>query len=420
EFGVDGLGKLYAALVSLMWPIVLLYAFSYMKHEKRQRSFFGFYMMTYGATLGIAFSANLFTMFIFFELLSLSTLPLVTHKQDHESLHAGRVYAAFLFGGAALALTAVIASGLFGETGLFRYGGDLTGSFSVELMRVIFLLGFFGFGMKAAIFPFYKWLPTASCAPTPVTALLHAVAVVNTGVFAVIRLTWYAFGPELLYGSWAQIVCIIVAAFTLLYAAVLAVRERHVKRRLAYSTVSNLSYMIFGIMLLTPEGFLGGLSHLIFHSLTKITLFMCIGSFMHHTGKEYISDINGVGKHMPWTFACYTISALSLLGVPALCGFISKWYLLIAGADAATPASYIGLAALLISAFLCAIYGLSISIRAFFPVPGTDRYAGMKRSKEGGFLMLFPICCFTALEIFFGLFSNPLLYYLEKIAEGLL
>ena len=420
QFALDGCGKLYAALVAIMWPIVLLYAFSYMDHENRQRSFFGFYILTYGATLGICFSANLLTLFLFFEMLSFSTLPLVAYYQNHESMFGARKYAAYLFGGAALAFVAVVVGTLYSNTGSFHYGGDLVGTLPMETMRIIYLLGFFGFGIKAAIFPFHAWLPAASCAPTPVTALLHAVAVVNTGVFSVVRLTWYAFGPELLRGSWVQAVCLLFAALTLLITAVFAVRERHVKRRLAYSTVSNLSYMLFGILLLTPMGLTAGLAHLVFHSVTKITLFMCIGSFMHATGKSYLADVNGVGKVMPVTFVCYTISALSLLGVPLLCGFVSKWRLLLAGADEGSPAAYIGIAALLLSAFLCALYGLSVSVRAFFPTEGTDHYEGHPRHHEGGWRMIVPLCVFTLSEIVLGVWPERLITFLTRIAEGLL
>ena len=419
QFGLDRLGRLYAGMVSAMWPIVLLYAFAYMESDKRQRSFFSFYILTYAAVLGVCFSANTLTMFIFFEMLSFSTLPLVTHHQNHESMHAGRVYAAYLFGCATLSLAAVIVISLYGKTGHFLYGGNLTGVMDVGWTRVIFLLGFIGFGVKAAIFPLHRWLPAASVAPAPVTALLHAVAVVNTGVFAVIRLTYYVIGPDFLYGSWVQTLCLILASFTLIYAAALALRERHVKRRLAYSTVSNLSYMLFGVMLLTPHGLLAGTAHLVFHSVTKMTLFLCIGSFMHHTGKEYLSDINGAAKHMPWTFAFYTISALSLLGVPLLCGFVSKWRLLQAGAEEGTIPSYIGICALILAAFLCAVYGLAVSIRAYFPVQGSDRFEGQGRSDEGGWRMLVPLFFFTACELYFGLFPGPLLDFIQKIAEGL-
>lgn len=419
QIGLDHLGKLYAGMVSLMWPIVLLYTFSYMEHASRQRSFFAFYILTYGATLGVCFSANMLTMFFFFEMLSFSTVPLVAHYQNHESMYAARVYAAYLFGCATMGLAAVIVVTIYGKTGHFIFGGDLAGVQVEGWIQAVFLVGFFGLGVKAAIFPIHRWLPAASVAPAPVTALLHAVAVVNTGVFAVIRLTYYVIGPDHLRGSWAQTVCILAASFTLVYAAVIAVRERHIKRRLAYSTVSNLSYMLFGVLLLTPHGLLAGTAHLVFHSITKMTLFLCIGSFMHHTEKEYLADVGGAAKHMPWTFAFYTISALSLLGVPLLCIFVSKWRLLIAGAQEGSVPAYIGLGALIIAAFLCAVYGLSVSVRAYFPQKGMDRFAGQGRSDEGGWRMLVPLFIFTAAQIYFGLFPGPILKFIEQIVHGL-
>ena len=417
---VDGLGRLYAMLVSLMWPIVLLYAFAYMEDEERQRSFFAFYILTYGVTLGVCFSHNIFTLFFFFEVLSLSTLPLVSQHQDHESMRAARLYGTYLFGGATLAFVAVVAATLYGDTLAFRFGGDMVGSFSPNWIRTLFLFGFFGFGIKAAVLPFHRWLPIASCAPMPVTALLHAVAVVNTGVFSVIRITYYTFGPELIRGSWAQTVCLLISAATLLLAAAFAVRERHIKRRLAYSTVSNLSYMLFGIMLLTTDGFTAGTLHLVFHSITKITLFLCIGSFMHVTHKVYLDEVGGAGKYMPFTFVFFTISGLSLTGLPMLCVFISKWRILSASVAQGSAAAYVGIGALLVAAFLCAIYNLSVSIRAFFPMEGTDRFAGQRRSNEGGWRMVVPIGIFTACQLYFGLHPDWLIAYIERIAGGLL
>ena len=417
--GIDALGKLYAGLVSLMWPIVLIYAFAYMEDEERQRSFFAFYVLTYGVTLGVCFSENLFTLFFFFEALSLSTLPLVSQHQDPESRRAARLYGTYLFGGATLAFVAVVAATIYGHTGAFHFGGDLTGDFHQDWIRLLYLFGFFGFGVKAAVLPFYKWLPIASCAPMPVTGLLHAVAVVNTGVFSVIRLTWYTFGPDLIRASWAHTTCLLITAATLLYAAALAVREHHMKRRLAYSTVSNLSYMLFAVMLLTPAGLTAGIAHLIFHSLTKITLFLCIGSFMHVTHKSYLNDVGGAAKYMPLTFVFFTVSGLSLTGLPGLCVFISKWRILSASIAEGSVGALIGIGCLLVAAFFCAIYNLSISIRAFFPMRGTDRFAGQRRSNEGGWRMLLPIGCFTACQIYFGLHPEWLLAYIEKIAGGL-
>ena len=418
--GIDGMSALYAGLVSLMWPIVLLYAFAYMKNEERRRSFFGFYILTYGATLGICFSANMLTLYCFFEMMSLATLPLVAHEQDHESLYAARKYAAYVIGGASLAFVSVVLTTLYGTSNFFVFGGNMSGEVPMNWMRLAYLFGFFGFGIKAAIFPLHKWLPTASCAPTPVTGLLHAVAVVNTGVFAIIRLTWYEVGAGILEGSWVQTVCLLAATVTFLTSSSIAVQERHMKRRLAYSTVSNLSYMLFGILLMTPEGLLAGTSHMIFHSVTKITLFLCIGAFMKDTGNVYLADVNGVGKRMPMTFVCYTVSALSLMGVPLLCCFVSKWRLLLAATDHGGAAAYIGMAGLIISSVLCAVYELSVVTRAFFPFAGTDRYAGQKRTREGGRLMWVPLVVFTVCQLVLGLHPEPLLNYITRISEGLL
>ena len=371
NFKVDGPAMLFAGMVSIMWPLVLLYAFDYMEHSVRKNAFFAFYVMTYGVTLGIAFSADLVTMYVFFEMLTLVTLPLVAHYQ----------------GG-----------------GDFDYGGSLSGIFSDDLMRIIFLFGFFGFGTKAAIFPLYNWLPQASVAPTPVTALLHAVAVVNSGVFAVMRLAWYVYGPEVLLGTATQNICVIASEFTLVFAAVMALKERHFKRRLA----------------MTTQGLVGGLAHMLFHSVIKMSLFLCAGAFMHMTGNEYIYEVNGAGRRMPWTFAFYTMGALSLTGIPMFCGFISKWRLIWAGISAMTPVSIAGTVCLILSAFLCAMYTLNISIRAFFPMQGTDNYAGFRGRREAGWRMLVPIGTFAILNVVFGLFSGPVLAFLENIAMGVM
>ncbi len=418
-FAIDGMGMLFAALISVMWPMVLLYAFSYMRGEERGHRFFAFYIGTYGVTLGVAFAGNITTMYVFYEMLSLITIPLVCYYGNHESMYAGRKYAAFTIGGASLTFFAVIAATLYGQNGAFIYGGSLLSGADVTLMRIAFLLAFFGFGTKAAIFPLYAWLPTASVAPTPVTALLHAVAVVNSGVFAVIRILWYLFGPDILIGSYAQNIGLIAAEFTLVFAAVLAVRERHFKKRLAYSTISNLSYMLFGIMLMTPAGFLGGIAHMLFHSVIKMTLFLCAGAFMHSTEKSYVYELNGVGKRMPVTFVCYTIAALSLTGIPLLCGFVSKWTLLNAGADAGTTLGIVGVCCLIVSAFLCAVYTLTVSIRAFFPMAGMDRFAHDGKTKDADLDMKIPIIFFTIVNLLFGLFSGPVIELLGGIVNGL-
>ena len=418
-FQTDGLSSLFAGMVAVMWPLVLLYAFEYMENDARRNVFFVFYVMTYGITLGVAFSADMITMYVFFEMLTLVTIPLVSHYGDHESMYAGRKYAAYTIFGASLGFIAVVLTTIYGDAGVFRYGGSLLeGGYDPFVLRIAFLLGFFGFGAKAAIFPLHDWLPVASAAPTPVTALLHAVAVVNSGVFAVIRMTYYVYGTGFLSGSVEQRIALCTAVFTMLFAAVMALRERHVKRRLAYSTMSNLSYMLFGIMLMSPAGLFAGTLHMVFHSVIKMSLFLCAGAFMHKTGGAYIYEVNGVGRHMRVTFACYTLGALSLTGIPLFCGFISKWQLLTAGFAAGTPEGYLGDAALIAAAFLCAMYTLTITVRAFFTAPAKDHYADRTDVRDPGLRMLLPIVLFTVLNVSFGILPGPVMELVRSIAGG--
>lgn len=333
-------------------------------------------------------------------------------------MYAGRVYAAYVIGGAALAFIPVVVMTMFADGG-FVWGGSSFRMLEVNYMLLLWLFGFFGFGVKAAVMPFHLWLPEATVAPTPVTALLHAVAVVNSGVFAVTRLTWYVFSPQRLIGTWAQTVALMAASITLLSAAGRALRERHFKRRLAYSTVSNLSYMLFGILLLTQEGVQAGLTHMLFHGTIKMSLFLCAGVFIHKTGKNYIYELNGAGRKMPLTFLFYTLGALSLSGIPLFAGFVSKWDLLTAGGTAQSVYGYIGIVSLLCAAFFCSIYTLSISIRAFFPVKGTDLWADTELS-DPGWRMMLPIVIFTILDIVFGVFPGPVMGFLNQVSRGVI
>ena len=246
-FRIDGLSSVFTALVAFLWPLATLYGFEYMEHEGGENHFFALYTITYGVTLGISTAANIMTMYIFYEFLTLCTLPLVMHGTSRESIKAGHQYMLYSFFGAAIAFVGVMIIVAFGEGGAFVMGGVLNEAFAAEhplLLRVGYLCAFLGFGVKAAIFPMHAWLPRASVAPTPVTALLHAVAVVKAGVFAIMRLTYYSFGAQLLRGTWAQQIALLLAVITIVYGSTMAVREHHFKRRLAYSTISNLSYIV--------------------------------------------------------------------------------------------------------------------------------------------------------------------------------
>ena len=420
DLRLDGAGMLFSGMVSLMWPMVMLYAFDYMADTKRKNMFFAFYVMTYGITLGIAYASNMTTLYTFFEMLTLVTIPLVSYYESRESRYAGRKYAAFCIGGASLGLFAVVMSTVYGQAGTFLYGGSILEGFDPFLMQIAFLFGFFGFGVKAAVFPLYDWLPTASVAPTPVTALLHAVAVVNSGVFAIMRLTYFTFGMDFLKGTWAAAIALGFSIFTLVFAAWMALGEGHFKRRLAYSTVSNLSYMLMGLMLITPLGLGAGLLHMLFHGIIKMSLFLCAGAFMHKTERSYVKEVNGVGKKMPVTFFFYTLGGLSLVGIPLFCGFVSKWKLLGAALSEGSPLGYAGVFALLASAFMCAVYTLSVSLRAFFPPKEENLYEPGGQKLEAGPLMLIPIVVFGIINIILGVYPQPIVAFVEKIAQGLL
>ena len=412
----DRLGRFFAGIIATLWPLTTLYAFEYLKEDPRKTPFFAFFTMAYGVTLGVAMAVNLFTMYCFYEMLTLSTAPLVLHPNTKEAVRAARTYFAYSLGGAAFAFAAMIFLIANGETGDFVLGGLLrTYPYARPQFTLIFYtLGFFGFGVKAAMLPTCRWLPIASAAPTPVTALLHAVAVVKSGVFAIIRLTWFAYGTRLLVGTWAQKVALCAAIATIFYGASRAVKETHWKRRLAWSTVANLSYIIFGAVLMTPAGLSAGLLHMAFHAEIKILAFFCCGAVLHQTKREYISELDGLGRRMPVTFVCFTVASLALIGIPPLSGFVSKWSLLTAAADAGEPLAYVGAGVLLIAALLTAIYMLTTVARAWFPVGG-----GMLDNSgvyEAGWRMTISMGILAAGIVLTGVFATPIVRAVQAIA----
>ena len=421
SFKIDGMTMVFGGLVSILWPLATLYGFEYMEHHERGNTFFMFYSMAYGITLGIAFASDMLSMYFFYELLTLSTVPLVMHTLKRDAVLATRKYLYYSLGGAAFALMGIVFLIVYGDTLEFTMGGvlsmDKVGG-SSNMLLWIYLFAFLGFGVKAAIFPLSEWLPTAGVAPTPVTALLHAVAVVKAGVFGIIRLTYYSFGTEFLRGTWVQNVVMALAMFTTVYGCSRAVKETHIKRRLAYSTVSNLSYIIFGVTIMTPLGLVGALCHMIFHAVMKICSFMCAGAFMHQTGKKYIFDMDGIGRQMPIIFFSLGISGMGLMGVPGLAGFVSKWNLAKAAVESQNPLAYAGIVCLLISALLTAIYMMTIMMRAFFPPVGFDRSA-ISHIKDPGWKMCFPIMLCAAATMLLGVFSAPLVDFFTAVAAGL-
>lgn len=370
-FRVDGLGMLFALVASSLWILTSLYAIGYMRglHEPSQTRFFAFFALSLCATLGVAFAGNLFTLYLFYEMLSLSTWPLVTHHQDKEARGGGRTYLSYLLGTSiAFAIPAI----LFTYT---RSGGDL--DFGPEAILAASDLGYwpalalllaFAFGFsKAGLMPFHSWLPGAMVAPTPVSALLHAVAVVKVGVFCVIRVVTGVFGVELLGRLGVNLVLCWIAAFTVITSSLIALTQDNLKRRLAFSTIGQLSYIILGVALLTEHAVIGSILHIAMHAVGKITLFFCAGAIFVACGKKYISELDGLGRRMPVTFAAFAIGAMSVTGLPPTGGLLSKLYLVWGAAEAHEIAL---LCVFLVSTILNGAYFFPIVYRAFFkPLP---------------------------------------------------
>ena len=380
---MDGMSKVFILIISVLWPLTTLYAFDYMAHEGAESRFYFFFLLSYGVSSGIALSGNMLTLYLFFELLTLATLPLVMHKMDDKARYAGKRYLIYSMVGASLGFISIIFLQACGETTDFRLGGVLSVDLTDEvitMLQIAFVLSFFGFGVKAALFPMSFWLPAASVAPTPVTALLHAAAVVKAGAFACIRLTYYSFGTDILAGTPAQWIPMGAAAFTIAFGSVLALRSRHLKRRLAWSTVSNLSYILFAILLMTDLGLKGACLHMLAHALIKSTLFFGVGCVLVNAGKEYLDEIDGLAGAMPVTFTCFLFASAALMGVPPLPGFFSKWAIGSAAAAVGGWMEIVGIGALMLSAFLTALYLMTIVCRAFFPASGKlDRSVSLEK-----------------------------------------
>lgn len=423
RFKMDGLSRVFGSLIAFLWPLATLYGFSYMEHVGGENRFFAYYLMSYGVTAAIATAGNLFTLYVFYELLTLATLPLVLHKMDAASVHAGRKYLYYSIGGAALAFIGLICILTFGYGATdFAFGGVLTetsASLRRNLLLGVYVLTFIGFGAKAAIFPMHAWLPKVSVAPTPVTALLHAVAVVKAGAFAILRVTYYSFGADFLYGTWAQYTVTVLSAFTIVYGSVMALREQHLKRRLAYSTVSNLSYILLGASLMTPAGMTGAMTHLLYHGIIKITLFLCAGAILVRTKQEYVQDVRGFGRIMPVTMGVFTLASAALVGVPPLIGFISKWALASAAALSGQIASYIGLGALIVSAILTACYLFPVCVNAYFR-PVNESISPLEgANRDPDWRMKLPFFALCAALLLLSFTSVPLSRFLTGIANGL-
>ena len=362
---VEPLGLLFALIASSLWIVTTIYAIGYMRshHEIHQTRFYAFFAIAIGATMGIALAQNLFTLFLFYELLTISTYPLVTHAGTPEARRGGRVYLGVLMGTSMgfLLLAVIWTWQLTGTTG-FKAGGILAGQASPLVIGILYGLFVFGIG-KAALMPFHRWLPAAMVAPTPVSALLHAVAVVKAGVFAILKVTVYIFGIDLVGGSAASTALIWVAALTIIGASLVALYQDNLKRRLAYSTISQLSYVVLGAVLANAASISGAAVHIATHAVGKITLFFCAGAILVAAHKTRVSELDGLGRQMPLTMGAFLIASLSIAGLPPTGGLWGKWYLALGALDAGYG---ILVGVLMLSTLLNIAYLLPIPLRAFF------------------------------------------------------
>ena len=362
---VEPLGLLFALIASSLWIVTTIYAIGYMRghHEIHQTRFYAFFAIAIGATMGIALAQNLFTLFLFYELLTISTYPLVTHAGTPEARRGGRVYLGILMGTSIgfLLLAVIWTWQLTGTTG-FKAGGILAGQTSPLVIGILYGLFAFGIG-KAALMPFHRWLPAAMVAPTPVSALLHAVAVVKAGVFAILKVTVYIFGIDLVGGSTASTALLWVAALTIIGASLVALYQDNLKRRLAYSTISQLSYVVLGAVLANAASISGAAVHIATHAVGKITLFFCAGAILVATHKTRVSELDGLGRQMPLTMGAFLIASLSIAGLPPTGGLWGKWYLALGALDAGYG---ILVGVLMLSTLLNIAYLLPIPLRAFF------------------------------------------------------
>jgi len=418
----DALAMLFVTLSAVLWFFTTLYAIGYLEGAPHRSRFFGFFSLCVTATVGVAMAGNLFTFFIFYELLTLATYPLVVHRGTPEALRAGQRYLAYTLGGGAVLLVGIVWLYTLAGSVEFVHGGSLAAlgsTYAVEL-RWIFLLLIAGVGVKAALVPLHGWLPQAMVAPAPVSALLHAVAVVKAGAFGVVRVVYEVYGV-----TFAQVLGVLtplswVASATILWGSLRALAQDDLKKRLAYSTVSQVSYIVLGVTLFGPVGTVGGVVHLVHQGIMKITLFFCAGNYAETLGIHRVSEMDGVGRRMPWTTAAFTLAAFGMIGLPPLAGFVSKWYLGIGALEAGMD-WVIGV--LVLSSLLNAAYFLPIVHRAWFRSQAGEwphEHIRARGRRETAWLLLLPPVFTAAAALAVGLFAampfSPL-DWVQLIAE---
>lgn len=415
----DSLAKFFLALVSCIWTPVLFFSFPYLRHAGRESCFLGFYVMSLGTLTALALAANFVTLYLAFELMSLITLPLVLHSTTAAARRAGFKYLGFSVFGAGVALAGYFFLAYYLKTPDFRPGGVLDLTRAAEHRELLLVVGFLmilGFGAKAGMLPMHSWLPSAHpVAPAPASAVLSGL-ITKGGVIAIIRVIYYLYGPDFLRGSWTQYTLLTLALVTVFTGSMLAYREKLFKRRLAWSTVSQLSYILFGLFLLTREGTAAALLQMIVHALAKNALFLGAGAVIYATNHTRVDQLRGIGRQMPVTMSCFALASLSIIGIPPMGGFVSKWFLLDAGLHAPCGGfGLAGLAVLILSALLTAGYLLPIVTTGFFP---GDDYISEHREVHRE--MLWPQMFFALLCLWIGLFPGGVLRWLGVLVESII
>ena len=418
-FRADKMGRVFMTIVTLVLPLVGIYAFEYMGHYEEEKRFFGFYLMVYGVLLALSYAGNIVTFYLFYEMMSIFSMPLVFHFRSREALMAGLKYLFYSLTGAYFVLFGIYFLNQYTTTLDFVAGGtlDMTKVAGNEgLLLVVAMCMIIGFGVKAGMIPLHAWLPNAHpIAPAPASAALSSI-IVKMGVFGVMRVVYYLFGAEFLRGTWVQYTWITLTLITVFLGSMLAYREKVFKKRLAYSTVSQVSYILFGMAMLHPVALTGSLLHILFHAVIKSALFMSAGAVIYKCGVERVDEMRGIGKKMPKIMWCFTLCALALIGIPPASGFISKWYLATGALATGMPVvSWLGPVVLLISALLTAGYLLPISIDGFFPGPDFD-YEHLEK-KDPTNQMVVPIMILAGLAVLFGAFPNFFLRYMTDLVQ---
>lgn len=417
---VDGLTILFTMIVSVMWLLAGIFSFEYMKHEDNNEGYYLFYLLSLGVLIGLGMAGNFMTMYMFYEGMTLLTLPMVLHSRTKEAISAGLKYLFYSIFGASMALIAFFFMNIYGSIE-FVPGGTLDAAKLAgheSVMLVVVFLAIVGFGAKAGMFPLHGWLPTAHpVAPAPASAVLSGV-ITKAGVLAVTRVVFYQVGADFIRGTWVQYTWVVLTLITVFMGSMLAYKEKLLKKRLAYSSVSQVSYVLFGLSTLTPVGMVGALMHVVFHSVVKDGLFMSAGAIIYKTHCTRVDQLKGIGKRMPIVMWCFTIFGLTLVGIPPTSGFISKWNIAMGSLTSGMPCAWIGPVVLLTSAFLTAGYLLTISIQAFLPGADFD-YSAVEKC-EPNKLMTVPLVILAVAAVVLGIYASPLEAFFSTIAASVM